>query len=227
MACRPSRREVRRRAVRSCMTRTASRRRDPIRQDASQVSLPRLWRGVVLLGLATMTRREPLDPGKEMPSMRANSWYRAAARCLPMVMVLAAASLSGCKSMTERYIALEVWKYEKLFGHLPPGFVPPGAMPAAAPAMRPCGQQAPCQGAPCGSGDHVVGSPMAGDNCHSCQGGVVEGGMPSGAIMAPGVPAGALPVGPGGSPGPSAGMPTPAAVSSSRPVVISDEVVLP
>jgi len=162
--------------------------------------------------------------------MRANSWYRAAARCLPVVMVIAAASLSGCKSLTERYIALEVWKYEKLFGHLPPGFVPPGAMPAAAPAMRPCGQQAPCQGAPCGGGaDHVVGSPMAGDNCNSCQGGVVEGGMHSGTIMSPGVPAGAgaLPVGPGGSPGPSAGMPTPAAVTSSRPVVISDEVVLP
>jgi hypothetical protein len=148
-------------------------------------------------------------------------------------MVMAAASLSGCKSMTEKYIALEVWKYEKLFGHLPPGFVPPGAMPAAAPAMRPCGQQAPCQPAPCGGGEHMVGSPMAGmagmagDNCNACQGGVVSGGMPSGAIMSPGVPAGALPVGPGGSPGPSAGMPTPAAVTSSRPVVISDEVVLP
>ena len=165
--------------------------------------------------------------------MRANSWYRAAARYLPVVMVAAAASLSGCKSMTERYIALEVWKYEKLFGHLPPGFVPPGAMQAAAPAARPCGQAAPCQGAPCGGGaDHVVGSPMAGmagDNCNSCQGGVVEGGMHSGTIMSPGAPAGAgsLPVGPGGSPGPSAGMPTPASVTSSRPVVISDEVVLP
>ena len=130
--------------------------------------------------------------------MRANSWCRAAARCLPVVMVLAAASLSGCKSVTEKYIALEVWKYEKLFGHLPPGFVPPGAMPAAAPAARPCGQQqAPCQAAPCGGGDHVVGSGMAGDNCNSCQGGVVAGGMPSGAIMSPGMPAGALPVGPG------------------------------
>ena len=180
-----------------------------------------------MLGLAATTRPEATAPGKEMLSMRANSWCRAAARCLPVVMVIAAASLSGCKSMTEKYIALEVWKYEKLFGHLPPGFVPPGAMPAAAPAMRPCGQQAPCQAAPCGSGDHVVGSAMAGDNCNSCQGGVVSGGMPSGAIMSPGVPAGALPVGPGGSPGPSAGMPTPAAVTSSRPVVISDEVVLP
>ena len=181
-----------------------------------------------MLGLAMMIRREPLDPGKEMPSMHAKSWYRAAARCLPVVMVVAAASLSGCKSVTEKYIALEVWKYEKLFGHLPPGFVPPGAMQAAAPAARPCGQQqAPCQGAPCGGGDHVVGSGMAGDNCNSCPGGVVEGGMHSGTIMSPGVPAGALPVGPGGSPGPSAGMPTPASVTSSRPVVISDEVVLP
>ena len=164
--------------------------------------------------------------------MRANSWRHFAARCLPVVMVMTAAGLSGCKSVTEKYIALEVWKYEKLFGHLPPGFVPPGAMPAAAaPAMRPCGQAAACQGqgAPCGGGDHAVGAPMAGGDCGQCQGGVVEGGMPAGAIMSPGVPAGAggLPMGPGGSPGPSAGMPTPAAVTSSRPVVISDEVVLP
>lgn len=162
--------------------------------------------------------------------MRAYSWRPVAARCLPMVMVMAVAGLSGCKSLTEKYIALEVWKYEKLFGHLPPGFVPPGAMPAAAPAMRPCGQAAPCQAAPCGGGgDHVVGAaPSAGD-CNQCQGGGVEGGLPPGAIMSPGMPAGAgaLPVGPGGSPGPSAGMPTPAAVTSSRPVVISDEVVLP
>jgi hypothetical protein len=71
---------------------------------------------------------------------------------------------------------------------------------------------------------------MAGSNCDQCQGGgMVEGGMPSGTIVSPGIPtgAGSLPVGPGGSPGPSAGMPTPAAVTSSRPVVISDEVVLP
>jgi hypothetical protein len=34
-----------------------------------------------------------------------------------------------------------------------------------------------------------------------------------------------VPSGPGGSPG--AGIPTPASVTSSRPVVISDEVVLP
>jgi hypothetical protein len=162
--------------------------------------------------------------------MRSNSWYRAAARCLPVALVVAAASLSGCKSLTEKYIALEVWKYEKLFGHLPPGFVPPGAMPpAAAPAMRPCGQGAACPPAPCGGGEHVVGSQMAGGNCDQCQGGVVEGGLSPGAVVSPGMPsgAGALPAGPGGSPGPSAGLPTPAAVSSSRPVVISDEVVLP
>jgi hypothetical protein len=160
--------------------------------------------------------------------MRAYVYCRAVTRCLPVVLAMvASAGLTGCKSMTEKYIALEVWKYEKLFGHLPPGFVPPGAMPAAAPAMRPCGQAAQCQPAPCGGGEHVVGAPKAGDNCNSCQGGVVTGGMPSGAIMSPGLPAGALPVGPGGSPGPSAGMPTPASVTSSRPVVISDEVVLP
>lgn len=179
-------------------------------------------------GLATTTGREAVAPGKEMPSMRANSWCRAAARCLPVVLVVAAASLSGCKSLTEKYIALEVWKYEKLFGHLPPGFVPPGAMPPpAAAGMRPCGQAAPCQGAPCGG--QMAGPAMAGDNCNSCQGSVVEGGMHSGTIVSPGMPSGAgsLPVGPGGSPGPSAGMPTPAAVTSSRPVVISDEVVLP
>jgi hypothetical protein len=156
--------------------------------------------------------------------MRANSWCRVAARCLPMVIVMAAASLSGCRSLTEKYIALEVWKYEKLFGHLPPGFVPPGAVPPAAPAMRPCGQAAACQGAPCG-GEHHVGPSTAGSNCDQCQGGVVTGGVHSGM----GMPSGGapLPVGPGGSPGPNAGMPTPAAVTSSRPVVISDEVVLP
>jgi len=146
-----------------------------------------------------------------------------------ILVMLTSSGLSGCKSLTEKYIALEVWKYEKLFGHLPPGFVPPGAMPVAAAAMRPCNQPAACQSAPCGGG-HGVGMTMAGSNCDQCQGGgMVEGGMPSGTIVSPGIPtgAGSLPVGPGGSPGPSAGMPTPAAVTSSRPVVISDEVVLP
>jgi hypothetical protein len=59
--------------------------------------------------------------------------------------VVAAVATTGCKSLTERYIALEVWKYEKCFGHLPPGFTPPGAA-IAAPAAQPrvCGQQAAC-----------------------------------------------------------------------------------
>jgi len=155
--------------------------------------------------------------------MLANSWCRVASRCMPMVVLTAALGLSGCKALNERYIALEVWKYEKCFGHLPPGFVPPGAAVAPvapqAPAMRPCGQPSACPPAPCGG--EVVGG-MAGGNCDGCQGGVVEGGMPAGTIVSPGVPAG-----PGGSPGPSAGIPTPASVTSSRPVVISDEVVLP
>ena len=78
--------------------------------------------------------------------MRAKEWIKRALLVVPVV--LAAAGLSGCKSMSERYIALEVWKYEKCFGHLPPGFTPPGAAaPMAAPPMRPCGQQAPCANA--------------------------------------------------------------------------------
>jgi hypothetical protein len=142
---------------------------------------------------------------------------------MPMVVLVAAAGLTGCKTLTERYIALEVWKYEKCFGHLPPGFVPPGTVPAAAmapaaPAMRPCGQPSACPPAPCG-GEMVGG---VSGNCDGCHGGIVEGGLPGGAVVSPGVPAG-----PGGSPGPSAGLPTPASVTSSRPVVISDEVVLP
>lgn len=89
---------------------------------------------------------------------------------------------------------------------------------------------------------------MGGENCNSCQGGVqgsmIEGGLPAGTTIVPGsstihqggtmLPGGAgapiLPSGPGGAPGPvpSAGIPTPvSAVSTSRPVVISDEVVLP
>ena len=154
--------------------------------------------------------------------MRADSWCRAVARCMPMVVLAAAAGLTGCKTLNERYIALEVWKYEKCFGHLPPGFVPPGTVPAAAPvaapAMRPCGQGNACPPAPCGG--EMAGVPTAG--CDGCHGGVVEGGVHGGTIVSPGVPAG-----PGGSPGPSAGLPTPASVTSSRPVVISDEVVLP
>ena len=89
---------------------------------------------------------------------------------------------------------------------------------------------------------------MGGENCNSCQGGVhggmIEGGLPPGTTIVPGsstihqggtsLPGGAsapvLPAGPGGAPGPvpSASLPTPVSpVSSSRPVVISDEVVLP
>ena len=125
-------------------------------------------------------------------------------RALAWAALAAAVTLSGCKTLNERYIALEVWKYERCFGHLPPGFTPPNAAPAVAPG-RVCGQQQPCQ-------------PAAA--CDQCAGGVVEGGMPAG------MP---LPAGPGGSPGPGAGaaIPTPAGVTSSRPVVISDEVVMP
>jgi hypothetical protein len=147
--------------------------------------------------------------------MRTMEWRRRGLAC---VAVALAAGLGGCKTLSERYIQLEVWKYERCFGHLPPGFVPPGA-PAmqAAPAMRPCGADAGCQSA----------QMVSGDGCNQCQGGpgtVIEGGIPAGGTVSPGLPAG-----PGGSPGPmpSAGVPTPAAVTSSRPVVISDEVVLP
>lgn len=126
-----------------------------------------------------------------------------AAACLPLAALLVAAS--GCKTLSERYIALEVWKYEKCFGHLPPGFVPPGA---AAPAAQPrvCGQAAAC--------------PPAAAGCDDCQGGIVEGG----ATLPGGV---GLPAGPGGSPGPGVMMPAPAGVTAGKPVVISDEVVLP
>ena len=141
--------------------------------------------------------------------MSASSWIVRAAACLPIVAVLAAAS--GCKTVSERYIALEVWKYEKCFGHLPPGFVPPGAAtPAAAP--RVCGQAGACPDA----------CPPAAAGCDGCQGGAMEGGVP--------VPAGmGLPAGPGGSPGPATGavLPTPAGVTAGKPIVISDEVVLP
>ena len=209
--------------------RTASRHQGKTRPDAVQFSLPRLWHGVVLHGFGAMPASSRC-PRQGESSMRANSWCRALARCLLAAMVMTTSGCSVCKSLNERYIAMEVWKYEKFFGHLPPGFVPPGAMPAAAPAaMRPCGQAAACQGAPCGSGEHAVGAAMPGGNCDQCQGGIVEGGMPSGTALPSDmrVGPGSLPVGPGGSPGPSAGLPTPAAVTSSRPVIISDEVVLP
>jgi hypothetical protein len=157
--------------------------------------------------------------------MRTTEWSR---RSLVAAAVVMAAGFTGCKSLNERYIALEVWKYEKCFGHLPPGFVPPGAAvaPAAgAPAMRPCGQPSNCcEGVPCHSasfapGEHAVGAA----GCNDCQGAVVEGGMPMGAG---GTVVPSLPAGPGGAPGP---MPSggPAPVTTSKPVVISDEVVLP
>ena len=167
---------------------------------------------------------------------------------MPRSWALAAAALAltttGCKSLNEKYIQLEVWKYERCFGHLPPGFVPPSAMAAAVAAPvaqpRPCGQPAACQqAAPCAGGGEamVAGGMMGGETCSQCQSGGMEGGMPAGGHIVPGgpgLPGGAaapmLPSGPGGSPGAmssGAGMPTPAGVTSSRPVVISDEVVLP
>jgi len=142
--------------------------------------------------------------------MRTNEWCRTV---LVSAAVVAAVATTGCKSLTERYIALEVWKYEKCFGHLPPGFTPPGAV-IAAPAAQPrvCGQQAAC----CDS------APVATSGCNSCEGG--------GAVMEGGVPAGVtVPAGPGGAPGPASGavVPTPAGVTAGKPVIISDEVVIP
>ena len=134
-------------------------------------------------------------------------------RVVTSATVIVIMAMTGCKSMNERYIALEVWKYEKCFGHLPPGFTPPGAalaMTAAPP--RACGQQQPC----CDS------TPAAAAGCDSCGGSgtVMEGGMPAGV---------SVPVGPGGSPGPGVGaaVPTPAGITAGKPVVISDEVVIP
>jgi hypothetical protein len=144
--------------------------------------------------------------------MRATEWT---GRCVAWVaLALVSGGLVGCKSLSERYIALEVWKYEKCFGHLPPGFVPPGA--AAQPAAQPriCGQNAGCPNA----------CPPANAGCDSCGGSgggmVMEGGMPTPAsISAPG--------GPGGSPAATSPLPLPGGVTTSRPVVISDEVVVP
>jgi hypothetical protein len=150
-----------------------------------------------------------------------------------LALVVGSAGLTGCKSVSEKYIALEVWKYEKCFGHLPPGFVPPGAAVAApaAPAMPVCGGGGgvPCQNAGCGQGGETVmgGVATAGGNCDGCQGGVVDGGIPAGGIPMGHPAAPSLPAGPGGSPGPSVPMATPASLSRNRPVVISDEVVLP
>jgi hypothetical protein len=54
--------------------------------------------------------------------MRASGWIGRATAAL---VLLAVSGTSGCKSLNERYIALEVWKYEKCFGHLPRGSCPP------------------------------------------------------------------------------------------------------
>jgi len=146
---------------------------------------------------------------------------RRPAASLPMLLCAcgllpATVSSVGCKSLSESYIRLEVWKYERCFGHLPPGFVPTGvAGPVAAPAMQPCGQPAmgaaACGAAPCGpaAGGAVAAGP---GGCEGCSGPVAEG-----------LPAGAIPAGGTTVPTPS---PT-AAVTTSKPVVISDEVVLP
>lgn len=138
--------------------------------------------------------------------MHAQAWSR---RLIMSAAVIAAATTTGCKTLSERYIALEVWKYEKCFGHLPPGFTPPGAAAPMAAPPRVCGQAA----APCGA-------PAGG--CDPCQshGAMIEGGVPAGVTV---------PAGPGGSPGPAAGatVPTPAGITAGKPIVISDEVVTP
>jgi hypothetical protein len=137
--------------------------------------------------------------------MRASGWI---GRVTAAAVLLAVSGTSGCKSLNERYIALEVWKYEKCFGHLPPGFVPPGAAAAQAVAPRVCGQAAGCQ-------DGCAAAPASG--CNDCaEGGIVEGGMPVGGM--PASPAMAAPAGPGGAP---------AGLTAGKPVVISDELVVP
>lgn len=135
--------------------------------------------------------------------MRTNGWRTTMA--IGAALVAATGSI-GCKTLNERYIALEVWKYEKCFGHLPPGFVPPGAQAPAAPPPRVCGQAAPCQ-------NGCQGAAMGG--CNDCGGGMAGGVMMEGGMGAMGgMPAGA-------------GMPTPAGVTAGKPVVISDELVVP
>lgn len=141
--------------------------------------------------------------------MRASGWIGRTAMAL---VLLAVSGTSGCKSLNERYIALEVWKYEKCFGHLPPGFVPPGAAAAQAAPPRVCSQPACQNGCP--------PAPAAG--CNDCAGGtIVDGGMPVGGAAAGGMPAApaiSAPAGPGGAP---------AGITSGKPVVISDELVVP
>jgi hypothetical protein len=129
--------------------------------------------------------------------MRARGW---SGWPLAAAAIVVAGAAGGCKTLSERYIALEVWKYERCFGHLPPGFVPPGAPAAVAggPPGRVCGQGMP------------MSAPMG---CNECGGGFADGGMPVGVPM-----------------GMSGGVPTAAAptgVTAGRPVVISDELVVP
>lgn len=129
----------------------------------------------------------------------------------PAMALLAIGLLSavgGCKTLSERYIALEVWKYERCFGHPPPGFVGGPAAAAGATGMRPCGSPA---AAPCAPAQ----APMAG-NCDACGG---AAGMAGGPVM------GGVPV----VSEPGIGIPTPAPspVSAGRPVIISDEIVSP
>jgi hypothetical protein len=135
--------------------------------------------------------------------MRASGW---SGRALATALVIAAAATSGCKSLSERYIALEVWKYERCFGHLPPGFTPPGAQPGAAMPARICGQGGGCQEA-C--------PPMA-SGCNDCGsgGGIVEGGMPM-AAPSPTMPS------------PTMTSQTVGGVTAGKPVLISDELVVP
>jgi hypothetical protein len=142
--------------------------------------------------------------------MRASGWI---GRVTAAAVLLAVSGTSGCKSLNERYIALEVWKYERCFGHLPPGFVPPGAAAAQAAPPRVCGQAAGCQdGCP----------PAAMSGCNDCAGGgIVSGGMVDGGMSVGGMsaaPAMAAPAGPGGAP---------AGITAGKPVVISDELVVP
>ena len=140
--------------------------------------------------------------------MRASGWI---GRATAAAVLLAVSGTSGCKSLNERYIALEVWKYEKCFGHLPPGFVPPGAAAPQAAPPRVCGQGAACQ-------DGCGAAPMGG--CNDCAGGMVEGGVPMGGMHPS--PSMAAPAGPGGAPGGA-----PVGVTAGKPVVISDELVVP
>jgi len=196
--------------------------------------LPRTFRGVGFLSFAVSPRAPTGQTACRFRqidgecAMRNTEWSR---RLVLSVAVMAASGLGGCKAMSEKYIKLEVWKYERCFGHLPPGFVPPGAIaPAmAAPAAQPCGQgAAPCQSAPCQNASFAPGDRGMGDNCNNCQGGTIEGGMPASSgpsgTFVPGLPAG-----PGGSPGPmpSANLPTPAGMTTGKPIILSDEVVLP